>query len=670
MSMPVRRKVIFRADGSDRIGLGHLIRSQALAEMLADDFDCVFALAEAPAVIAEELASRFSVYWLPPAAAYPLVAASQQQEEAPTPLAAQQQAGKASPAAAATQQQQAAALAALASPHDIIVLDGYPFDTAYQQVLRERGCKLVSIDDIHAYPFVVDAIINTAGGVRPMHYQALPGTRFCLGLRYALLRRPFRLAQAVAASPPSAALQASEASSAQAANNNPHAAASQAGEASSAQAANDNPHAAALQASEASSAQAANDNPHAAALQAGEASSAQAANDNPHAVPLQASEASSTQAANDNPHAAALQAGEASSAQAANGNPHAAALQAGEASGDAADAPALFICLGGADPRNDTLAILQRCLSLGYFGCYELVLGAAYRWQPALDDYLRRQTTAEVRIHRNLSAEAMAALMQRCPYAVCSPSTVAYEYAAVGGILYLQQTADNQKDVYSYLLSAGLARDFVRDFARPGDEAQEQALRQRQRQAFDGRQAARLRRLFHGLHIRLRKATADDCRRYFDWANDPAVRQQSFSSEPIPYEQHERWFAAKLADPTEYLYLLSLDEQPMGQVRFSLTGERGETAIISYALAAPFRGRGLAAPMLERAIAQLALDQPTVQQLLGYVKNTNEASRRVFTALEFFARPTELYPDSSVFIGLPGGSDNFIKDKRELVLKQ
>ena len=557
MSTPVRRKVIFRADGSDRIGLGHLIRSQALAEMLADDFDCVFALAEAPAVIAEELATRFSVYWLPPAVPFSLVAAAQQQADDPAPLAATQPAEKNSPAAAATPQQQAAALAALASPDDIIVLDGYPFDTAYQQVLRERGCKLVSIDDIHAYPFVVDAIINTAGGVRPVHYQALPETRFCLGLRYALLRRPFRLAQAAAAASPSSA-----------------------------------------------------------ALQAGQAGSAQAAIDNPPAV----------------------------------------AMQADQVSGDAADAPALFICLGGADPRNDTLAVVQHCLSLGYFGRYELVLGAAYRWQSALDDYLHQQATAVIHIHRNLSAEAMAALMQRCPYAVCSPSTVAYEYAAVGGVLYLQQTADNQEDVRNHLLSAGLARDFVRDFAPPGHDAREQALRQRQRQAFDGRQAARLRRLFLGLHIHLRKATADDCRRYFDWANDPAVRQQSFSSEPIPYEQHERWFAAKLADPAEYLYLLSMDEQPMGQVRFSLTGERSETAIISYALAAPFRGRGLAAPMLERAIAQLARDQPTVQQLLGYVKNTNEASRRVFTALEFSARPTELYPDSSVFIASSGES--------------
>lgn len=596
MSTPVRQKVIFRADGSDRIGLGHLIRSQALAEMLADDFDCVFALAEAPAVIAEELASRFGVYWLPAAAAQqaektlpPAVAAAQQQQEALTPLAAQQQAEKTSPAAAATQQQQAAALAALASPHDIIVLDGYPFDTAYQQVLRERGCKLVSIDDIHAYPFVVDAIINTAGGVSPAHYQALPETRFCLGLRYALLRRPFRLAQA-------AALAAKTGSATQ---------------------------------------EAATASPDIAALRAGETRVAQAANDNPDMAALAATETNT---------------------RAATASPDAADRHAGESGAGAADTPGLFICLGGADPRNDTLAVLQRCLSAGYFQRYELVLGAAYRWQPALDDYLRRQPAAEVHIHRNLSAEAMAALMQRCPCAICSPSTVAYEYAAMGGVLYLQQTADNQQDVYNYLLSAGLASDFVRDFAPPGDEAREQAMRQRQRQAFDGRQAARLRRLFHGLHIRLRKATADDCRRYFDWANDPAVRQQSFSSEPIPYEQHERWFAAKLADPAECLYLLSLDEQPMGQVRFSLRGEQNEQAIISYALAAPFRGRGLAAPMLECALLQLAAERPKVQQLLGYVKNTNEASRRVFTALEFLARPTELYPDSSVFIASPGGS--------------
>ena len=47
------------------------------------------------------------------------------------------------------------------------------------------------IDDIHAYPFYAKAIINHSGGLKPTDYQALPGTLFYLGLRYALLRDDF-----------------------------------------------------------------------------------------------------------------------------------------------------------------------------------------------------------------------------------------------------------------------------------------------------------------------------------------------------------------------------------------------------------------------------------------------------------------------------------------------
>jgi spore coat polysaccharide biosynthesis predicted glycosyltransferase SpsG len=36
------RKVILRADGNSEIGLGHVYRSLALAEMLNEDFETVF----------------------------------------------------------------------------------------------------------------------------------------------------------------------------------------------------------------------------------------------------------------------------------------------------------------------------------------------------------------------------------------------------------------------------------------------------------------------------------------------------------------------------------------------------------------------------------------------------------------------------------------------------
>ena len=38
----MKRKVFFRADAGQSIGYGHFIRTLALADMLKDDFECVF----------------------------------------------------------------------------------------------------------------------------------------------------------------------------------------------------------------------------------------------------------------------------------------------------------------------------------------------------------------------------------------------------------------------------------------------------------------------------------------------------------------------------------------------------------------------------------------------------------------------------------------------------
>jgi spore coat polysaccharide biosynthesis predicted glycosyltransferase SpsG len=39
----MKHKVIFRADADRDIGYGHFVRSSALADMLKDDFDVLFA---------------------------------------------------------------------------------------------------------------------------------------------------------------------------------------------------------------------------------------------------------------------------------------------------------------------------------------------------------------------------------------------------------------------------------------------------------------------------------------------------------------------------------------------------------------------------------------------------------------------------------------------------
>jgi UDP-2,4-diacetamido-2,4,6-trideoxy-beta-L-altropyranose hydrolase len=44
--MQEKSRIVLRADGNSRIGLGRVIRSLALAQMLDEVFECVFAIQE------------------------------------------------------------------------------------------------------------------------------------------------------------------------------------------------------------------------------------------------------------------------------------------------------------------------------------------------------------------------------------------------------------------------------------------------------------------------------------------------------------------------------------------------------------------------------------------------------------------------------------------------
>jgi UDP-2,4-diacetamido-2,4,6-trideoxy-beta-L-altropyranose hydrolase len=151
-------RLILRGDGDNALGLGHLSRLLALADMVAGDFTVEFHTRCQISPLLEAIAARGPlVRWDP----------------------------------AASLADEAAALSARLTPEDLVVLDGPHFDARYQAALRARCKHLVCVDDAHDQPFVADVIINHAGAVTPADYQCPPQTRFWLGPRYALLRPPF-----------------------------------------------------------------------------------------------------------------------------------------------------------------------------------------------------------------------------------------------------------------------------------------------------------------------------------------------------------------------------------------------------------------------------------------------------------------------------------------------
>lgn len=133
--------------------------------------------------------------------------------------------------------------------------------------------------------------------------------------------------------------------------------------------------------------------------------------------------------------------------------------------------------------------------------------------------------------------------------------------------------------------------------------------------------------------LTLRTAEPGDARLLFDWVNDPVVRAQSFTQTAIPWQDHERWFARKLAD-ARCLLLIAEDAQgnPVGQVRFDLTDDA--SAIISVAIAPAYRGRGYGAAAIARACETLRLLHGA-RTVLAYIRRDNLASQGAFSRAGF-----------------------------------
>ena len=300
----------------------------------------------------------------------------------------------------------------------------------------------------------------------------------------------------------------------------------------------------------------------------------------------------------------------------------------------------IFVCLGGADPNNDTIKVLQRLEDCEVKDPVSVVVGSAYRYADELERF-RSGTSLHLEILHGLGPEQMARNMADSAIGITSPSTVSLEYLSAGGQLYLVPIADNQRDIYASMLRLGQAHNFA-DFS----PAAVHQLEPSSEAVMDGLQDYRFCALFRNLGMTCRLATPADSSLYLEWANDSQVRAQSFSSNPISVAEHEKWFGSALTDPSTQLLLFQKDGQSVGQVRLRLNGN---VATINYSVAGTARGQSTGLAMLLYAENHLRRHHPDIRSIQGYVKRSNPASLVTFQRLGYREQPTADYPDAVKF---------------------
>ncbi len=148
-------KIILRADGGAKIGMGHFIRTLALAEMLKDGYHCIYATKNPSAYQKEEI-ERIC---------HDIIELPENEDHYQVFLS-------------------------YLNGDEIVILDNYYFDTDYQIKIKKKGCKLVCIDDMHDKHYVADLVINHTP-IDPSLFSSAIYTRLKLGFDYVLLRKHF-----------------------------------------------------------------------------------------------------------------------------------------------------------------------------------------------------------------------------------------------------------------------------------------------------------------------------------------------------------------------------------------------------------------------------------------------------------------------------------------------
>jgi RimJ/RimL family protein N-acetyltransferase len=134
--------------------------------------------------------------------------------------------------------------------------------------------------------------------------------------------------------------------------------------------------------------------------------------------------------------------------------------------------------------------------------------------------------------------------------------------------------------------------------------------------------------------INIRKAHETDLMLYFDWTNEDKVRKQSFTSEPVALENHEKWFYKKLADPNCLMLVFEDAQQtPIGQVRFE-SNEEDKISVIGVSIDKNFRGQNLAGKILALATTYFFKQKPDYM-IEAFIKTDNKGSISAFSKAGF-----------------------------------
>jgi UDP-2,4-diacetamido-2,4,6-trideoxy-beta-L-altropyranose hydrolase len=294
----------------------------------------------------------------------------------------------------------------------------------------------------------------------------------------------------------------------------------------------------------------------------------------------------------------------------------------------------ILVLFGGVDVNNYTSLAIKALAKLDIKQQVDVVIGAQHPKRKQI-----QKSCAQYGFICHVQTDRMAELMSEADLAIGAGGGSTWERCCLGLPTITICIAENQRQQISDAAEAGLLYeligdehnlvDVIRDHLKSLLEAPSltRLISQTGMKLVDGRGSLRVAGVIEASSIKIRLAVKSDLKNLFDWRNDLKIRNSSRNSDPILWEDHQRWFNTVLANKKTELIIGSIGNKTVGVVRFDMEDSAAEVSIYLV----PNGGfSGLGRHLLLSAEEWLKRTRPEIRIIRACVLGENKASKSLF----------------------------------------
>ena len=140
-------------------------------------------------------------------------------------------------------------------------------------------------------------------------------------------------------------------------------------------------------------------------------------------------------------------------------------------------------------------------------------------------------------------------------------------------------------------------------------------------------------------NITFRLIQKEDAALIFEWRNTPFIASLGSQNRTVSWEEHLSWIENTVCSKTRKAFIILINDEPAGQVRFDKEEPDSDSCVISVYLIEKYTGKGRGVTAIQAGCELIKKEWPDIRSIQANVLKTNTNGQKAFLKAGFIYNP-------------------------------